>query len=163
MSSKVSRQQGRSGQRLILPVCLVVDPVDGLVARVGDLLCVFGELDLGDKFAGLFVLTAASLYTPPKAGQSLEVMRLVPTPQELMAWRPESSSCAIRYSSRSLEAEMTASGKPAASSIFLRLLWTGRPGRRCPGGCRRFFSGIPASRISLKTRMALGTPDFSVS
>ena len=41
----------------------------------------------------------------------------VPTPQEVIA-APWSFRLVIRYSSRSLEAEMTASGKPASSSIF---------------------------------------------
>ena len=82
----------------------VVDPVDGLVARVRDLLGVLGKLDLRDKFAGLSVLNG-SLYTPPKAGQSLLVMRLVPTPQELIL-APWVFRLSMRYSSRSLEAEM---------------------------------------------------------
>ena len=66
-------------------------------------------------------LTAASLYTPPKEGQSLAVIKLVPTPQELMA-APCIFRELIRFSSRSLEAEMTASEKPASSSIFLAFL-----------------------------------------
>ena len=62
--------------------------------------------------------TAASLYTPPKAGVFLEVMRFVPTPQESIhaPWDKRES---IKYSSKSLEAQIEASVKPASSSIFL--------------------------------------------
>ena len=66
-------------------------------------------------------MTAASLYTPPKDGQSLAVIRLVPTPQELMV-APCIFRELIRFSSRSLEAEITASGNPASFSIFLAFL-----------------------------------------
>ena len=45
----------------------------------------------------------------------------VPTPQEVMA-APWFFRLVIRYSSRSLEAEMTASGKPASSSILRAFL-----------------------------------------
>ena len=64
---------------------------------------------------------AASLYTPPNAGQSLLVIMLVPTPQELMV-APCSFRDWIRFSSRSLEAEMMASVKPSASRAALTFL-----------------------------------------
>ena len=48
-------------------------------------------------------LIAASLYTPPKAGLSDEVIRLVPTPHEVTV-QPCVFKLLIRYSSRSLEA-----------------------------------------------------------
>ena len=51
----------------------------------------------------------------------MEVIRLVPTPQELMA-APWAFRLLIKSSSRSLEAEMTASLKPASSSICLAFL-----------------------------------------
>ena len=51
----------------------------------------------------------------------MEVIRFVPTPQ-LLILAPWSFREAIRFSSRSLEAEITASVKPAASSIFLAFL-----------------------------------------
>ena len=54
----------------------------------------------------------------PKAGQSLEVIKFVPTPQEVIA-DPCVFKLSIRYSSKSLEAEITASENPASSNIFL--------------------------------------------
>ena len=75
----------------------------------------------GMNFPVFLSMIAASLYTPPKDGQSLEVIRLVPTPQELMV-APWIFKLSIRYSSRSFEAEMVAAGKPASSSIFFAFL-----------------------------------------
>lgn len=67
------------------------------------------------------LMIAASLYTPPSAGISAEVMSLVPTPQ-----RSIFAPCCMReemeYSSRSPDAQMIASENPASSSIFLAFL-----------------------------------------
>ena len=46
----------------------------------------------------------------------MEVIKLVPTPQDVIM-APWNFRLSIRYSSRSFEAEMTASAKPASSSI----------------------------------------------
>ena len=39
-----------------LAIFLVVDASDGLIARIGDLFCIFGKLDLRDEFSGSLVL-----------------------------------------------------------------------------------------------------------
>ena len=52
----------------------------------------------------------------------MEVMRLVPTPQESMLGTLRVFRQSIKYSSRSLEAQIPASVKPASSSIFLAFL-----------------------------------------
>ena len=62
------------------------------------------SLIFGTNWPVALSITAASLYTPPKDGQSLAVIRLVPTPQELMV-APCIFRELIRFSSRSLEAE----------------------------------------------------------
>ena len=104
---------------------------------------------------------AASLYTPPNAGWSFEVIRLVPTPHEPMA-APCALSDSIRYSSRSLDAHMTASGNPASSSIFLAFFerYDKSPlSRRIP-----YILGIRSAFLnSVNTLIALGTPERSVS
>ena len=66
-------------------------------------------------------LEAASLYTPPNAGQSSEVINFVPTPHEVIG-APCAFKLEIRFSSRSPEAAMTASGKPASLSIIRAFL-----------------------------------------
>lgn len=114
---------------------LVVNPLYGLVAGIGDFLGIFRQLDFGNKLACGLVQDSSQFVYSAKDGQSLAVIRLVPTPQELMA-APCIFRELIRFSSRSLEAEITASGKPASVSIFLAF-WTGRPNRRCPAGFRR--------------------------
>ena len=58
---------------------LVVDAVDGLVARICDLLDISEILIFGTNSPSSFWM-AASLYTPPNDGQSFDVIRFVPTP-----------------------------------------------------------------------------------
>ena len=60
---------------------LAVDTVNCLIARICDFFGVSDSLIFGVKFVLSASLTAASLYTPPNAGLSLLVMRLVPTPR----------------------------------------------------------------------------------
>ena len=68
----------------------------------------------------------------------------------------------ITYSSRSDEAAMEASAKPASSSIFLAFLVRYA---RSPESSRMpyFFGFQPFAFISVNTRMAFGTPERSVS
>ena len=79
---------------------------------------VFSEsLILGSKTPSSFCI-AASLFTPPNAGQSALVISLVPTPHEsILAFFYFSED--IKFSSKSEDATILASLKPAASSIFL--------------------------------------------
>ena len=91
------------------------------------------NLIFGVKVPSSFI-TAASLYTPPNAGLSFDVIRLVPTPQEVIA-APCVLRESIRYSSRSLEADIIASGKPASSNIrraFLERYARSPESRRIP-------------------------------
>ncbi len=39
----------------------VVDPINGFVAGIGNFFCVFGQLDLGDEFAGVFIQNSSQL------------------------------------------------------------------------------------------------------
>ena len=69
--NRVEEQQGFAGIVLFVyqadQVCddlasfLIIDPTDGLVARVGDLLGVLGEFDLRDEFTGLFIQDGSQL------------------------------------------------------------------------------------------------------
>ena len=95
---------------------LAVDTVYSLVARVGNLFCVFGKLDLRLEGIAVSVLYSGKFVYAAECRISA-VISLVPTPQELIlaSWAFRLS---IRYSSRSLDAEMVASSKPAAASIL---------------------------------------------
>ena len=64
---------------------------------------------------------AASVYTPPNAGLSEDVIRFVPTPQEVTV-QPCVFKLLISYSSRSLEAEIIAFVNPASSNILRAFL-----------------------------------------
>ena len=100
------------------------------------------------------VSRAASLYTPPKTGSDLAVISRSPTPKESMQ-APSSRTSRMIYSSRELEMVILQSCRPASSSIFLAFLvrYVMSPESiRMP-----IFRGF----ISLNTRMAAGTPDFS--
>ena len=97
---------------------------------------------------------ADSLYTPPNTGSDLAVISLSPTPKESMQ-APSWITSRIRYSSSELEITIEQSSSPASSSIFLACFvkYVMSPlSIRIP-----IFSGF----ISLKTRIAVGTPDFN--
>ena len=122
---------------------------------------VFSEsLIFGSKVPSSFCI-AASLYTPPKAGQSALVISLVPTPQEsMLAFCSLSED--IRFSSRSEDATMLASLNPASSSIFLAFF--DMYARSPLSSLIPYFPNFtPASFISVNTLIALGTPERRVS
>ena len=100
-----------------LAACFVINPVDCFIARIRNLPLVFGKLDARNKCIARLLLLQAYIRRRMQDGL-LIVIRLVPTPHEPMA-APCALSDSIRYSSRSLDAHMTASGNPASSSIFL--------------------------------------------
>ena len=49
---------------------LVIDSLDGLVARIGNLFCIFRKLDLRDKFACVTVLDGSQLIGPILTGSA---------------------------------------------------------------------------------------------
>ena len=83
---------------------------------------------------------AASLYTPPNEGQSLEVIRLVPTPHEVIA-APCVFKESIRYSSKSLEAEIMASQRLTLNSCNVVI-------PHIPGLDMRYIMAILNSRVA---------------
>ena len=74
-----SARQIRSA--LILPVLLLVNTVDGLVAGVGDLFGVLRKFDLWRKGGASCIFDSSQLLDAAESGVVLLVIRLVPTPQ----------------------------------------------------------------------------------
>ena len=61
-----------------------VNTINSFISGICYLFCIFGKLDFGYKSITVSVFYCSELVTPPKAGLSLLVIRLVPTPQELI-------------------------------------------------------------------------------
>ena len=96
---------------------LAVDTVYGLVARVGNFFCVFGKFDLRLEGITVSVFYSGKFVNAAECRVVIGCDQLGSTSQELIlaSWAFRLS---IRYSSRSLDAEMVASSKPAAASIL---------------------------------------------
>ena len=85
----------------------IVKPENRLIAGICHLLNIFRYLDFGNK-AAIRPFYGSQLVNTAKSGAILEVIRFVPTPQEVIC-APWLFRLSIRYSSKSLEAEITAS------------------------------------------------------
>ncbi|MNY21503.1 hypothetical protein D3C86_1550540 [compost metagenome] len=102
---------------------------------------------------------ATSLYTPPSAGWSAAVISWVPMPQ-LSILAPWAFSPAMMCSSKSLDATIFTSGKPASSSMR-RACWDKYA--KSPLSRRMAFKRLPRLASCRAVAMAFGTPLRSVS
>lgn len=111
-------------------------PVNRLVARIGDLFCVLRKFDFKVRTRHSYSGWRRALYTPPNEGQSLEVIRLVPTPK--IDRRALHLEVVDQIFIRSLDAQIVASSKPRTHPAFYVLF--GQVGKisRCQDGYQAF-------------------------
>ena len=138
----------------------IVDPVDGLISRIGDLLRVFGNFNLWYELSVL-ALDGGKLVDASERRTVLEVIGLVPTPQESMAAPASSDRGAdIRPDRWKHRWKRQESRRRRA---FCAPLWRGKQDLPLVQADSIFLNVFPILCIPGIRGWHWGTPDFKVS